>query len=49
MIPLALALNGRPGRRTGCLLAAEGRLMETFDMELPEEAQGDEDTDMADE
>jgi hypothetical protein len=33
MVPQSLALNGRPGRRTACLVAAEGRLMENFDME----------------
>ena len=37
MVPQSMALNGRPGRRTGCLLAAEGRLMENFDMDLVQE------------
>ena len=41
--PLACALNGRTGRRVGCVLGGDGRTMTVLDME-----QGDEDEDEAD-
>ena len=40
--PLAFALNGRAGRRVGCVLGGDGRTMTVLDME-----QGDEDEDEA--
>lgn len=32
-VPKYLALNGRQGRRVGCVLGADGRSMQVFDME----------------
>lgn len=44
--PWLLALNGRPGRRTGCILTRGGSEVEILDLaddEGEEEEEGDED------
>ncbi|ESK88893.1 anaphase-promoting complex component cut20 apc4 [Moniliophthora roreri MCA 2997] len=44
--PVSLAVNGRSGRRTACILDHKGTTLETFDMEEDDEAAEDEmDTD----
>lgn len=56
-VPCALAVNGREGRRTACVLGDEGRSLDVFDLETdePEEdelggslVQGQEDEEMRD-
>lgn len=47
---IAIALNGRQGRRVGCVMMGQGRDVEVLDMEADEDAmledeEGEEDED----
>lgn len=41
--PRACAVNGRTGRRVGCVLGADGRTLEVLDMELADDDEDDAD------
>jgi hypothetical protein len=45
---ISLALNGRKGRRVGCVSMGEGKQVEVFDMEEDEDAQEGGEGDSAD-